>query len=152
MPRYVKRFEVRWADLDMNRHMRNTSYSEYCIDVRVSFLQEHGFGFAEFGRRGIGPVILREEARYFREIGAGEAFEVDYRLTGLAPDGSRWRVEHEVRRGDGERSAILRLEGVWLDLETRRPIAPPRDLLEAFQQLERAPGFEELKPVRSATG
>jgi acyl-CoA thioester hydrolase len=149
MARYVKRFEVRWADLDMNRHMRNTSYSEYCIDVRVSFLQESGFGFAEFGKRGFGPVILREEARYFREIRAGDSFEVDYRLSGLAPDGSRWRVEHEVRRGDGERSAVLSLEGVWLDLATRRAIAPPADLLDAFRQLDRAPGFEELRPLRS---
>jgi acyl-CoA thioester hydrolase len=148
MARYVKRFDIRWSDLDMNGHMRNTAYSEYCIDVRVAFLQEHGFGFAEFGRRGFGPVILREEARYFREIGAGESFEVDYRLTGLAPDGSRWRVQHEVRRGDGERSAILTLEGVWLDLATRRPIPPPADLLDAFLQLERSRGFEELKPIR----
>jgi acyl-CoA thioester hydrolase len=152
MARYVKRFEVRWTDLDMNRHMRNTSYSEYCIDVRVSFLQEHGFGFAEFGKRGFGPVILREEARYFREIGAGETFEVDYRLTGLAPDGSRWRVAHEVRRGDGQRSALLSLEGVWLDLTARRPIAPPPDLLDVFRQVERAPNFEELQPIRSQSG
>jgi acyl-CoA thioester hydrolase len=148
MARYAKRFEVRWADLDMNRHMRNTAYSEYCIDVRVAFLQEHGFGFAEFGKRGFGPVILREEARYLREIGAGETFEVDYRLSGLAPDGSRWRVEHEVRKGDGQRSALLSLEGVWLDLATRRPIPPPADLLDAFLQLERARDFEELKPIR----
>jgi acyl-CoA thioester hydrolase len=145
---YVKRFDIRWSDLDMNGHMRNTSYSEYCIDVRVSFLQEHGFGFAEFGKRGFGPVIVREEARYFREIGAGETFEVDYRLGGLAPDGSRWRVEHEVRKDDGQRSALLRLDGVWLDLATRRPIPPPADLLDAFLQLERARDFEELKPIR----
>jgi len=148
MARYVKRFEVRWTDLDVNRHMRNTAYSEYCIDVRVSFLHEHGFGFAEFGKRGFGPVILREEARYFREIGAGQPFEIDFRLAGLAPDGSRWRVEHEVRRGDGERSALLSLEGVWLDLATRRPIPPPPELLEAFRQVERTRGFEELKPTR----
>jgi acyl-CoA thioester hydrolase len=148
MARYVKRFDIRWSDLDMNGHMRNTAYSEYCIDVRVAFLQEHGFGFAEFGRRGFGPVILREEARYFREIGAGETFEVDYRLSGLAPDGSRWRVEHEMRKGDGQRSALLSLEGVWLDLATRRPIPPPADLLDAFLQLERSRGFEELKPIR----
>lgn len=152
MARYVKRFEVRWTDLDINRHMRNTSYSEYCVDVRVSFLQEHGFGFAEFGKRGFGPVILREEARYFREIGAGETFEVDYRLAGLAPDGSRWRVEHEVRRGDGERSALLSLEGVWLDLATRRPIPPPSDLLDAFRHVERTRNFEEMKPIRSKSG
>jgi acyl-CoA thioesterase FadM len=78
-------------------------------------------------------VILREEARYFREIGAGQTFDVDFRLAGLAPDGSRWRVEHEVRRGDdGERSALLSLEGLWLDLATR--------------------DFEELKPTRGQSG
>jgi acyl-CoA thioester hydrolase len=148
MAGYVKRFEVRWTDLDMNRHMRNTAYSEYCIDVRVSLLQEHGFGFAELGRLGFGPVILREEARYFREIGAGQTFDVDFRLAGLAPDGSRWRVEHEVRRGDGERSALLSLEGLWLDLATRRPIPPPPELLGAFLQVERTRDFEELNGRR----
>jgi acyl-CoA thioester hydrolase len=148
MAAFVKRFEVRWSDLDVNRHMRNTAYSQYCIDVRISFLKEHGFPVGEFGRRQIGPVIVREETRYEREIGAGETFQIDFRLAGFAPDGSRWRVQHEVRRGDGKRSAVVRIDGVWLDLARRRPVPPPPELYEAFRTLERTEDFEELKPVR----
>jgi acyl-CoA thioester hydrolase len=143
----TRRFQVRWADLDMNRHMRNTAYSEYATDVRVSFLEEHGFGFAEFARRGFGPVIHREEATYSREIGPGAAFEIDYRVAGLAPDGSRWRVEHRVVRADGKQAAVLRIDGVWLDMGSRRPIPPPPELLEALRRVARTPDYEELEPM-----
>jgi acyl-CoA thioester hydrolase len=143
MGTYSKSFEVRWADLDVNRHLRNTAYSEYATHVRVSFLEEHGFGFQEFGRLGFGPVILREEARYFREIGPGDTFEVDFRVAGLSSDGARWKVQHEVRRGDGSRAAVLRLEGLWLNLETRRPMPPPAELLEAFRRVERTRDFDD---------
>ena len=147
MSGYTKRFEVRWADLDVNRHVRNTAYSEYATHVRVSFLQEQGFGFEEFGKRGFGPVILREEARYYRELGAGDSFEVDFRVAGLSPDGSRWLVEHQVHRADGKRAAVLRLEGLWLDLATRRPMPPPTELLEALREVQRTDDFEDLAPA-----
>jgi acyl-CoA thioester hydrolase len=148
MSDYSRTFEIRWSDLDMNRHMRNTAYSEYAVDVRVSFLQERGFGLPEFARRGFGPVIVHEEATYSREIGAADRFSVDFRVAGLAPDGSRWRVEHRFVRGDGKRSAVLRLDGVWLDLKTRRPIPPPPELHDALRGLAHTPDFEELEPVR----
>ena len=147
MDAYAKRFEVRWSDLDMNRHMRNTAYAEYAIDVRVCFLRDHGFGFAEFGRRGIGPVILREEASYTREVLAGDTIEVDFRVAGLASDGSRWRVEHRVLRGDGKTAAVLRVEGVWMDLGTRRPVPPPPELLEALRRASPTSDYEELRRI-----
>lgn len=148
MEDFARRFQVRWADLDMNRHMRNTAYSEYAIDVRVSFLEAHGFAFAEFARRGLGPVIHREEATYSREIRPGDSFEIDYRVAGLAPDGSRWRVEHRVVRGDGKTAAVIRVEGVWLDLAARRPVPPPPELLEALRRVARTPDYQDLEPVR----
>jgi acyl-CoA thioester hydrolase len=141
---YRKRFEPRWSDIDMNRHMRNTAYTEYAIDLRVSFLREHGFPIDELGRSGLGPVLVREEIRYLREIRTGEAFEVDFRVAGLSHDGSRWRIEHRFERGDGTRAALLRIEGVWLDLATRRPAPPPPGLLEAFRRADRTDDFEEL--------
>jgi acyl-CoA thioester hydrolase len=148
MNEYSKSFAVRWSDLDVNGHMRNTAYAEYGIDVRVSFLQDNGFGVEEFGRRGLGPVILHEEATYFREIVPGDRFSVDVQVAGLASDGSRWRMEHRFVRGDGKRSAVLRLDGVWLDLKTRRPVPPPPELFHALQGLAHTPDFEELAPVR----
>jgi len=148
MDPFVRRFEVRWADLDMNRHMRNTAYSEYGTDVRLCFLGAHGFAFEEFEKRGLGPVVAHEEATYKREIGPGDAFEVDMRVAGLASDGSRWRVEHRIVRGDGKTAAILRLDGVWLDFASRRPVPPPPELRTALERAARTEDFEELPPVR----
>jgi len=147
MDPFVRRFEVRWADLDMNRHMRNTAYSDYGTDVRVSFLEANGFAFAEFEKRGFGPVVAHEEATYKREIGPGDAFEVDFRTAGLSADGSRWRVEHVFTRADGKTAAVLRLDGVWLDLTTRRPISPPPELLEALRHVARTADYEDLAPA-----
>jgi acyl-CoA thioester hydrolase len=144
---FSRRFEVRWSDLDMNAHMRSTAYADYAIDVRNAFLSGHGFGFEEYARRGFGPVLLHEEARYFREVRPGDSIEVDLRAAGLAPDGTRWKVEHQVRRSDGKRAAVLRIEGVWLDLGTRRPVPPPAELLDALRQLDRTDDFEEMEPV-----
>jgi acyl-CoA thioester hydrolase len=141
---FRRRFEARWVDLDVNRHLRNTAYADYATDVRIAFLRERGFPLAEFERHGFGPVILREEARYLREISPGEAFEVDFQVAGLSPDAARWHVLHEFRRGDGKRAALLRLEGLWLDLTSRRPRLPPVALAEALRCAPRAKGFEEL--------
>jgi acyl-CoA thioester hydrolase len=147
MDAYVKRFEARWSDLDVNRHMRNTAYVEYAIDVRLGLLRDRGFGLGELARRGFGPVIAYEDARYSREIGPDETFEVDFRVAGLAPDGSRWRIEHVFTRGDGKKAAVLRVEGVWLDLRTRRPIPPPPELDAALREAPRADEYEELAPA-----
>jgi acyl-CoA thioesterase FadM len=34
------RFEVRWADLDGNRHVRNTAFSEYATHTRFRLLAD----------------------------------------------------------------------------------------------------------------
>ena len=84
MDRYAKTFTVRWADCDVNGHMRNTAYSEYAIDVRMAFLAEHGFGFEQFVASGFGPVLLREEIDYLRELKLGDTVEVDFTQLGLS--------------------------------------------------------------------
>src|SRR6266508_1369445 len=100
--RYTKIFIVRWSDCDVNGHMRNTAYSEYGIETRLGYLAEHGFPWARFAELGLGPVILREELDYFRELRLGETVEVDFTQLGLSPDGRRWRVQHELWRPGGK--------------------------------------------------
>lgn len=35
----TKEFEVKWADLDPNRHMRHSAYNDYAAHMRVKFLE-----------------------------------------------------------------------------------------------------------------
>jgi len=86
MERYAKTFTVRWADCDVNGHMRNTSYSEYAIDTRMAYLAENGFPFEKFVESGIGPVLLHESIDYLREVPLGGTLEV------VSPDGGGTRL------------------------------------------------------------
>lgn len=145
-------FRVRWADLDANGHLRNTAYSEYATEARLRHLAENGFGPEQFGELGIGPVIFREEARYRREVRLGDTVTVDFRAAGLSEDGSRWRVAHRVCRSDGEEAATLRLDGGWMELDGRRLVRPPAELLEALRRIPRTEDYEELGSVARGRG
>jgi acyl-CoA thioester hydrolase len=149
MDRYTRTFIVRWGDCDLNGHVRNTIYSEYCIETRLAFLQERGVGYDFFAEHHFGPVILREAIDYLREIRAGETVTVDFTAVGLSPDVSRFKLAHDLYRTNGKHAAHVVLEGGWLDHRTRKLIAPPQALRDAFNDVPRAPGFEDLPPVKA---
>jgi acyl-CoA thioester hydrolase len=151
MSRFAKKFTVRWADCDVNAHMRNTAYSEYGVEVRLGYLAGHGFGFERFAEMGFGPVILREEIDYLREVRLGETFEVDYTLLGLSRDVARFKVGHDFVKENGKPAARIVLSGGWLDLRTRRLRPPPEALAATYHALQKAEGFVELPSLGSRT-
>jgi acyl-CoA thioester hydrolase len=134
-----------WGDMDANAHMANVAYMNKCVDSRMSFFTQNGFPATEFARRRIGPVVRRDEIDYYREVALLEPITVTLALGGCAPDGSRFRLVNEVVRADGKVAARVRTEGGWLDLEARKLIAPPPEILTALQRLSRSDDFEELQ-------
>jgi len=146
-PSFEERFAVRWSDLDANRHVRNTIFSEFATHTRFRLLEAHGFSQAEFESLRFGPVMFREEIRYRRELVFGEDVTVNVLFAGLSEDGSRWRVHQEVRRADGKPAAILTIDGAWIHLDRRKLVSPPLELLEALRSLPRTRDFEVLRSV-----
>lgn len=141
---YVKTLYAGWADMDFNGHMRNTAYLDKAADVRQMFLAENGFPVEEFVRLRIGPVVMKDELEYFKEVGLQQRIDVTYALAGQADDGSRFILRHEIFRADGALSARVSSTGGWLDLAKRKLIAPPSALLEAMHALERTSDFVVL--------
>jgi acyl-CoA thioester hydrolase len=141
-------YPLLWADVDPNGHARHTVYGDYAVDVRLRFLAENGFSMARFQEFHFGPVLLEEHNRYLREVRLGDSLRINIRFAGASADFSRWIIEHEVFRQDGKKAAILRLEGAWLDLETRRMVSPPVELQQAFASAPRTPDFVELPLFR----
>ena len=138
---YTKTLYAGWADMDFNSHMRNTAYLDKTVDVRQMFLAENGFPMEEFLRLRIGPVIMKDEVEYFKEVRLQEQITVTYVLAGHALDGSRFLLRHEIFRQDGKLSARVTSAGGWLDLDERKLIAPPPTLLSAMNALERSSDF-----------
>lgn len=138
------RFEVRWDDLDGNRHVRNTAFSDYATHTRFRLLGAHGFTQAKLEELRFGPVMMREEIRYRREVLFGGDLVVDVRCAGLSPDGSHWRVHQAVTRPDGREAVTLTIQGGWLDLDTRKLVAPPAGLAAVLLSLPRTHDYEDL--------
>jgi acyl-CoA thioester hydrolase len=143
---FEKTLMAGWGDMDWNSHMANTAYFDKGADVRMLFFAEHGFPMSEFARLQIGPVILKEEIEYFREVRLLDQVRVTLSLAGLSDDGGRFRIRNEFFRPDGKRAARLESSGGWLDLVSRKLVAPPAGLLSALQSLPHAEGFEPLPP------
>ena len=130
--------------MDFNSHMKNTAYLDKAADVRQMFLIENGFPVEEFTRLRIGPVVMKDEIEYFREIGLQQKINVTYALAGHALDGSRFLLRHEIFRPDGELSARVLSAGGWLNLDKRKIVAPPPTLFAAMDSLERTDDFVVL--------
>ena len=141
---FSRRLHARWGDMDFNGHMRNTAFLDACGDVRMQFFAEHGFAMREFERLAIGPVILRDELEYFRELRLLDPFDLSLAVSGSSADRSHFRMVNEFRRPDGERCAAVTSSGGWLDLRRRRFTAPPPELVAVLEQLPRTADFGEL--------
>jgi len=149
--RYAKEFLAGWGTMDFNGHMGNTAYLDLAADVRMAFFADHGFPPSEFRKLAIGPVVKKEEIEYFREIALHEKVTVTSALLAMSPDGARFTIENEIWSESGERAAVVRSTGGWLDLRARKLIAPPPELFAAFAQAPKAPGFVELTPRATST-
>ena len=144
---HEERFSVRWSDLDANRHVRNTVFSELATHTRFRMLESRGFTQAKFETLRVGPVMFREEIRYRRELSFGDDVTVTVIAAGLSDDGSQWRGHQEVSRADGKQAAILTIDGAWIHLDTRKLIVPPRELVDLLAGLPRTEDFEVLRSV-----
>src|SRR5262249_4414749 len=102
-------------------------------------------------RLSIGPVIRKEELEYFREINLLEVVTVTHAVLGMSADASRFLIENEIWSASGERAAVIRSSGGWLDLRARKLVLPPQALVDAMKHVPRAPDFVELPPSSKAT-
>lgn len=149
---YQKILYAGWGDMDFNSHMKNTAYLDKAADVRQMFLMENGFPAEEFMRLRVGPVVMKDELEYFKEIHLQQKITVTYALAGHSEDGSRFLLRHEIFRPDGKLSARVTSTGGWLHLDKRKLIAPPPKLFAAMNSLERTDDFVVLpSSVKSET-
>ena len=60
---YSKTYEVRWADMDPNRHLRHSVYLDYAAQTRVALFSDYGLPIDEIAKMGLGPILFREKIK-----------------------------------------------------------------------------------------
>jgi len=143
MESFQQNIQVRWSDLDPNGHVRHSAYYDYGAQVRIAYLQKNSW----MKTNGIGPVLFREEAKFYRELGSGDELVIDMRMSGLSEDQRKWSMHHRILRGK-KLCATIDIDGGWLNLKTRRIVPPPEELVKQFGMLERTENFQVISAGR----
>ncbi|HUK65981.1 MAG TPA: acyl-CoA thioesterase [Anaeromyxobacteraceae bacterium] len=141
-------YRLRWSDVDANGHVRHAVYAELGAEIRLGWLKDLGFDWSRFASMGFGPVLLREEVDYLKELEFGAEVTIDLEALGLSPEGGRWKLRHTLRRTSGEDAARIVVTGGWLDHVRRRLVLPPEALNTLLHAAPRAADYAELPPLR----
>jgi acyl-CoA thioester hydrolase len=131
----IQRFVIQWRDLDANGHMRNTAYLEYATQARFAFFATHGFPLSEFRQLSLGPITLRDEITYVREVHMLETIESRLHAANWSDDGSRFRLVNDIVNRDGDRVARVVADLAWMNMATRAITAPPAELFQLVRDL-----------------
>ena len=141
---YKKEFEIRWSDIDANRHLANTAYINFMSHTRMGFLMENGFGYKELARHNLGPVVFFEHIYYFKEVFAGKPVTVTLSLKGLSEDGMYFEFVHDFYDHKGRNFASCEMMGGWIDLKERKLTGLPAELFENLNSLDHTSDFRTL--------
>jgi len=143
---YSKQVEVRWSDLDPNYHLRHSVYYDWCAYLRLCFLNEHALTPSVLQQMHFGPILFREECVFKREIVFGDIVTVNVAISKSRKDFSRWSMQHEVWKNHEILSAIVTVDGAWIDTALRKLTVPPSLMQQAFDALPKAANFEWTEP------
>ncbi|TKD65302.1 thioesterase family protein [Flavobacterium sp. ASW18X] len=141
---FLKDFEVRWSDVDANRHLANSAYINFMSHTRMAYLTQIGFGHKEFEQYGIGPVVFYEHMYYFKEVFPGKPIRVSLEWKGLSEDGMFFEFHHNFYDYKGRNVAHCEMMGAFIDMKKRSLTGLPKEILDVFLQEERAEDFRFL--------
>jgi acyl-CoA thioester hydrolase len=134
--------QIRWADIDANRHLRHSAYYDYGSTLRMIYLSENGLSTKKLEELHIGPVLFREEAVFKREIRLEDEITIDVALVRATPNYSRWSFRHNFIKSDGSIAAIVNIDAAWMDLGKRK-LTVPDEFVQSL--MERCPRSEDFQ-------
>jgi acyl-CoA thioester hydrolase len=141
---YTKLFEIRWSDVDANRHLANSAYTNFMSHTRMAFLVEKGFNMKTLAEHNIGPVVFYEHMYYFKEAFLGQPITVSLEVSGLSEDGMFFKFDHNFYNQKGENIAHCEMFGAWINLSTRKLTELPEKLLAIKNTFPRTASFKVL--------
>lgn len=142
---FKQKFDVRWSDLDANRHLANSAYINFTSHTRMSYLIGHGFGYKEMVKLNIGPVIFHEHLHYFKEVLPGSTVYVTLELKGLSKDGMFFEFEHNIYDEKGTHHLYAEIMGAFIDLTSRKLTTIPEEMItKGFDGMTKTEDFKWL--------
>ncbi len=135
MENFTQPVQIRWSDIDANFHLRHSVYYDWAASSRLDFLGQHGLTTLLMQQLHFGPILFREECIFRREIRLGDSVTVNLELISSRKDYSRWTIRHTIMKNPETVSAILTVDGAWLDTAIRKLAVPPPEVIDVFSKM-----------------
>ena len=117
------------TDIDMYGHVNNAKYLNYFEEARWDIVTEKGFGYQRIMEEKIGPVILRVDMQYLKELRARDKITIHTEFT--SPPAKIMTLTQTIKKEDGTIACIADFTYAVWSLEKRKIIHPPQHWLEA---------------------
>lgn len=122
-------FTVKPEYLDGLGHMNNVAYFRVYEDARWAMISERGFGVEAMERLQQGPVVLRIEIDFLREVKAGRPYWIE--SSNLSYEGKVQKVLQEIKSEEiGVHARAVFTMGLF-DMKARKLVLPSEDWLRA---------------------
>lgn len=144
MNNFNRIIQIRWSDLDPNFHLRHSVYYDWGAFCRVEFLNEYGLTADVMQQLRFGPILFREECVFRKEIRSGDAVTINLKLIRARKDFSRWSIQHHITKNESVLSAVLTVDGAWMNVVERKLASPPEKVFEVFDKMPKDEKFEWL--------
>jgi YbgC/YbaW family acyl-CoA thioester hydrolase len=130
---------VRGYELDINGHLNQAVYVQYAEHARWELLRAAGLPGDKLVAAGIGPVVLEQNIKYFRELHLGDEVTVscEFEWSG----GKVFTIRQQILKLDGTVSAQVDVVTGILDLKARKLVADPAGALRALSDSPDALGL-----------
>ncbi|WP_067814878.1 acyl-CoA thioesterase [Nocardia inohanensis] len=114
---------VRGYELDINGHLNQAVYLQYAEHARWELLRAAGIQEEKMIASGIGPIVLENNIKYFRELHGGDEVTVSCEFEWAG--GKVFKMRQFVTKLDGTVSAQIDVVGGVMDLKARKLVADP---------------------------
>jgi len=134
---FEKTYQVKWSDVDPNKHLRGSAYLDFTDHTRVAFMEANGMPVDLLVERNVGFVITSTNLQFKREILMNEVIRVDYQIDYFSDDYRKYGATHHIYKENGKLACEVKIEGFWINLKSRRVATPPAEIIRLIKETEK---------------
>ncbi len=126
---YTMPLRSRYSETDKMGVVYHSRYLEYFEVIRTEFIREAGLPYAEMERSGVMLPVARVDVRYKRPIRYDELMDCQLRI--YDEPTVKLVTYYDIRlKADPQPAVLGKVELVFVDMKTRRPIRVPDSFLK----------------------
>lgn len=131
MKEFTTKLRVRYAETDRMGYCYYGNFATYFEVARVEALRSVGITYRALEDQGVILPVLEYWVKYFKPAFYDEELTIQTRIAKV--EGPRIFFEYDTLNEQGEKINTATTTLVFVNAETKKPMAPPAHVVEAFQ-------------------